>query len=474
MDNKKIYLLKNFMLFFLASFLPKTISFFLVPLYTNCLSTTEYGTADLLINTVSLCVPILTLVVQDAVMKFALDNQHDKRNVFTVGVRVTFGGFVILCAGCSTLKMFGILKLDKFYIVFLILNYLLAAFTEMISYFCRGINKIVILTFSSVAQTITTIVANLIFLLVLKWGLEGYLISILLGYLINILIVFWGADLYKYINFKYYDLKLEKQMLLFSAPLVASSLSWWINNASDKYILTYLCGISVVGIYSVAYKIPTILSVLGTVISKAFTVSAIKEIDINDTDGFLGKSYSLISYVMVIGWAVLIVINPFLSRILFAKDFYAAWKYVPPLLVAFLMSAISGTCQSMLTAINKTGIISITAVLGAISNVIFNIVLIPLFEGYGAAIATMISFFICWIGRYYFLKKNITLKNSIIKEIVSYILVSIEMTLAYWKNRYICIEIIIFFMIILLYYKDEKYFIKSTLTKVKNVVRKTI
>ena len=85
------------MLFFLASFLPKTISFFLVPLYTNCLSTTEYGTADLLINTVSLCVPILTLVVQDAVMKFALDNQHDKRNVFTVGVRVTFGGFVILC-----------------------------------------------------------------------------------------------------------------------------------------------------------------------------------------------------------------------------------------------------------------------------------------------------------------------------------------------------------------------------------------
>ena len=191
-------------------------------------------------------------------------------------------------------------------------------------------------------------------------------------------------------------------MLLFSAPLVASSLSWWINNASDKYILTYLCGISVVGIYSVAYKIPTILSVLGTVISKAFTVSAIKEIDINDTDGFLGKSYSLISYVMVIGCAVLIVINPFLSRILFAKDFYAAWKYVPPLLVAFLMSAISGTCQSMLTAINKTGIISITAVLGAISNVIFNIVLIPLFEGYGAAIATMISFFICWIGRYYF------------------------------------------------------------------------
>ena len=41
MKEKNIYLLKNLILFFLASFLPKTISFFLVPLYTNCLSTTE-------------------------------------------------------------------------------------------------------------------------------------------------------------------------------------------------------------------------------------------------------------------------------------------------------------------------------------------------------------------------------------------------------------------------------------------------
>ena len=161
MKEKNIYLLKNLILFFLASFLPKTISFFLVPLYTNCLSTTEYGTADLLINTVSLCVPILTLVVQDAVMKFTLDNQHDKKIVFTVGIKITCIGFLILSIGCTLLKTIGILKLDYFYILFLVSNYLVSALVEMISYFCRGINQIVILTVSSVAQTMTTIVSNL-------------------------------------------------------------------------------------------------------------------------------------------------------------------------------------------------------------------------------------------------------------------------------------------------------------------------
>ena len=472
MKEKNIYLLKNLILFFLASFLPKTISFFLVPLYTNCLSTTEYGTADLLINTVSLCVPILTLVVQDAVMKYTLDNQHDKKIVFTVGIKITCIGFLILSIGCTLLKTIGILKLDYFYILFLVSNYLVSALVEMISYFCRGINQIVILTVSSVAQTMTTIVSNLLFLLVLKSGLKGYLFSILLGYCVNILIVFFGAGLHKYIDFRHRDKKLEKEMFMFSAPLIASSLSWWINNASDKYILTYMCGLSVVGIYSVAYKIPTILSVLGTVISKAFTISAIKEIDTDDTDGFLGKSYSLISYVMTVGCAVLILLNPFLSKLLFAKDFYIAWKFVPPLLIAFLMSAISGTCQSILTAINKTTIISFTAILGAFVNVILNIILIPLYEGYGAAVATMFSFFVCWVGRYLELKRYVKFKNKISKEIIAYSLVSIEMILAYEENKYIWMESLIVVLIIVLYHKEEIYFIKNIFTKKKYVMEK--
>lgn len=342
----------------------------------------------------------------------------------------------------------------------------------MISYFCRGINQIVILTVSSVAQTMTTIVSNLLFLLVLKSGLKGYLFSILLGYCVNILIVFFGAGLHKYIDFRHRDKKLEKEMFMFSAPLIASSLSWWINNASDKYILTYMCGLSVVGIYSVAYKIPTILSVLGTVISKAFTISAIKEIDTDDTDGFLGKSYSLISYVMTVGCAVLILLNPFLSKLLFAKDFYIAWKFVPPLLIEFLMSAISGTCQSILTAINKTTIISFTAILGAFVNVILNIILIPLYEGYGAAVATMFSFFVCWIGRYLELKKYVKFKNKISKEIIAYSLVSIEMILAYEENKYIWMESLIVVLIIVLYHKEEIYFIKNIFTKKKYVMEK--
>lgn len=55
---------------------------------------------------------------------------------------------------------------------------------------------------------------------------------------------------------------LEKKVLNYSKPLIANSVSWWINNVSDRYIVTYFCGFAINGIYSIAYKIPTFLNLI--------------------------------------------------------------------------------------------------------------------------------------------------------------------------------------------------------------------
>ena len=60
------YLLKNIGLLTLSSFTTKLLSFFLVPLYTNVLSTTEYGTYDMFNTTIGVLLPILTLNIQES------------------------------------------------------------------------------------------------------------------------------------------------------------------------------------------------------------------------------------------------------------------------------------------------------------------------------------------------------------------------------------------------------------------------
>ena len=105
--EKSKKLIQNVFLFFLASFIPKTISFFMVPLYTECLSTLEYGTIDLITTTVQLLLPILTLQVQDAILRFSVAGQDDPRKVFSIGLRIVSAGFVFLASATFLLTMLG-------------------------------------------------------------------------------------------------------------------------------------------------------------------------------------------------------------------------------------------------------------------------------------------------------------------------------------------------------------------------------
>lgn len=454
MKKKYAELLKNTGLFFIASFLPNVLAFFMVPLYTRCLSTADYGIVDLLFNAIQLLLPILTLQIQDAVMRFAMDEAYDRKVVFTVGFRICICGFLILCAGCLLLQSFGIMQLKAEYLSFLLVNFLTVSLYNMISFFCRGIDKVKVLTVASVLNMVIFIGCNLIFLLKFRWGLNGYLIANSIGTLICVLYIFRRAKLHKYILWHFKEKEIAREMAMFSIPLIFSTISWWLNNASDRFVLNFFCGTSVVGIYTVAYKIPTILKVLGDVISTAFSISAIKEFDAKDTDGFMGKSYSMISFLVTAACSVLILLNIFLAKILFGGEFFEAWHYVPILLLSVLMNQLSFSCKNILVAAKETKIISQTAVAGAVINTTANFLLIPYMEIYGAALATAIGFFCFWGLRYYRLTKLIELKNNFKKECTSYLLLVAQSVVAYWGNRFWYVQVLLLLAILLLYGKE--------------------
>ena len=98
--NRYRYLLKNIGLLTLSSFATKLLSFFLVPLYTNILSTTEYGTYDLFNTTIGILLPILTLNIQEAVMRFSIDSKYDRKSIVTVAARYLFFRISLLSLDC--------------------------------------------------------------------------------------------------------------------------------------------------------------------------------------------------------------------------------------------------------------------------------------------------------------------------------------------------------------------------------------
>ena len=106
-------LIKDIFLFAISTFIPKAISFFLVPLYTNCLSTIEYGVADLISTTTSLIIPILTLDVNDGVMRFTIESKKDSRPL-----KIAIDWIIK-----SIILIFILLFINDFYFIFLSYKY---------------------------------------------------------------------------------------------------------------------------------------------------------------------------------------------------------------------------------------------------------------------------------------------------------------------------------------------------------------
>ena len=82
--------------FAISNFSVKVITFLVLPLYTYYLTTDEYAVVDLVNSTAQLLLPFLSLCTTDAVLRFGISSEYDKREVFSSGCTVVLVGTLIL------------------------------------------------------------------------------------------------------------------------------------------------------------------------------------------------------------------------------------------------------------------------------------------------------------------------------------------------------------------------------------------
>lgn len=436
-------LLKDVFLFAASTFVPKAISFFLVPLYTSCLTTAEYGTVDLLSTTVSLLIPILTFDICDGVMRFTIENKSDARPLVIAVSYVFRSAFaVIVVLGLNFI--FDFFTIDYYLTFFFILNYISVAFYGVLIAYIRAIEKVTLLAIISVTTSAVTIISNIILLLIFRIGILGYLISGVIGYVVVDIIMFVKIKGYRLLqNEKKLDRQLQCEMLNYSIPLVVANISWWINSSSDRYIVTALCGVKENGVYSIAYKIPTILQMLQSVFSQAWLLSVFREYKQENGAQYVSEVYEMYYSSMSIACACLILMDVPMARFLYAYDFFEAWRYVPFLLISVVFMSCGGFYESLLTLHKKSKLVAITTAFGALCNITLNILLIKTVGVMGAAIATVCGYLVTWITRIGPTMKEYPFKVKWAKQILLCALLIIQAaTLVIYQNYYVCVSIV--------------------------------
>ena len=458
-SNGTKYLIKNIGFLTISQFGTKILSFFLVPLYTSILSTEDYGTYDLVYSTVSILIPLLTINIFDAVLRFSIDEVSDRDKIFSIAIKYFFAGNAIIFVSLTINHFFTVFKSIDDYAFYFFMMFFVQSLLGIFTAFARGLDRVLDLSVSGVICSIVIITSNILFLCVLKIGLRGYFLANIIGPFLQIVFLFFKIKAWKYINFVSSSTDFEKKMIAYSAPMIANTIAWWVNSVSDRYVVVLFCGLGVMGVYSVASKIPSILNIFQTIFNQAWTLSAVKDFDPNDENGFFTRMYNSYNVLMIILCSILIMMSKLLAVILYKGDFYSAWKYVPFLLISIVFGALSGYIGGIFTAVKNTKIFAKSTVIGAITNLILNIILVPVIGALGAAIATAISYWIVFFMRCKYMKQYINLKINYVRDYISYgllILQSLALLLLKDEFQLYLIESILFLILIILYYKELK------------------
>lgn len=391
-------LAKNTGIFALANFSSKILIFLLVPIYTRVLTTTEYGFYDLVYTTIQLFVPILTLNISEAVMRFLMKDGVSKKSVFSIAVLDIFIGSIAFALLLLVNNLFSLSDLISQYSIYIFVIFVFYTLNNFLIQFSKGIDKNGVTAISGVISTAVMLAMNVILLVVFDWGLLGFFIANVCGYVIPCIYIVSRLRLWELFEIKI-DKKLQWEMVYYALPLVLNILSWWVNNTSDRYIVTAIVGIQASAIISVAYKIPQILSTISAIFIQSWQISAIKiQEDKSDTTFVSNMLLYYNALLLIIASGIILFVKP-ISNILFGISFYSAWELVPFLIISSLFNAISGCIGAIMGAKMDTHNIAKSALVGMIANIILNIVLTFLMGPQGITISTLIASFLIFYMR---------------------------------------------------------------------------
>ena len=180
-DRSKSYkkLILNTLTFAIGSFGSKILVLILVPLYTAVLSPAEYGTVDLIAQTANILIPIFTLTISEAALRFGLDakDRERRKRIYTVCLRVLSIGLVLMAAIFPLLSRLDYLSGQTLTLYVYVWT---SSLRQLNMTFVRALEKVKLFALDGVICTLTMLLLNILFLLGFKWGMTGYLLAIIL------------------------------------------------------------------------------------------------------------------------------------------------------------------------------------------------------------------------------------------------------------------------------------------------------
>lgn len=297
-------------------------------------------------------------------------------------------------------------------------------------------------------------------------------------------LVIYRTKLIKYLNFREFKkVTVRKELLSLSWPLFLAGSSILVMGYADKILLGIFINPTEVGIYSAALTLATMVLFIYTSFSYNFMPLAAENFAIKEFDKIKNLFSSTTKWIFLITLPVILYIVFFskdVINLVYGQSYLSGSIVFLILSIGYAMNGFTGLTGEILIAIKKPRLNLVSEIIGAISNLILNIILIPKIGILGAAIGTSTSILLKNISSLTFVYKEVHFHpyNSVFLKIfliASLSMVSVTFIVSYlnsFLNFLIVIPFyfIIYFLILLFtncFDETDKFIIKNSLKKVR-------
>lgn len=391
--SRSAELFKTTALLMVGKLFTQLVAFILVPVYTFHLAAEDYGTIDLLLTYIALIAPLVSIQLELAAFRFAIDARDDPQKmnaVLTTAFSVAIPVIALTVVAAMILSTFIAMP----HITLIVTNILLAVVVSILLQFARGAGYTKHFTIASIVIGLVNALLSYILIVTLQTSAIGLMIALSVANFVGVFYIAWLIlrKSGKAIMRSRPDASLRVDMLRYSIPLIPNSIAWWVLNVSDRTIIAIFIGAAANGIYAVASRFAFVPGVVFGILNTAWSESASIYINAPDRDHFFSKisdinlriyAFVTVMYMLLIGIFYDHIIGP---------GYTESRLLIPILAIGAIFQATLGNYSAVYIAKKRTKDIARSSIIAALINIIINLALINLIGVYAAAISTVVAF----------------------------------------------------------------------------------
>ena len=470
-------LFKSSMIYGIGSAFMRSMTFLLLPFYTNELE--NYGEFVLVMTTIAFLRICYSHGMGDSFLKTYSQSDSQQKITSTYLIYILF--IIIVVSSLFAIfnvtihineqsSLLGLLKNKLIFIIFIVLfdtlNYRIIDILRIknyAAYYMVGQIIGVITTFSLTLYLINTFYANPL-ISFLNDEVECALFAVLCGGIATFSI--FSPILFQNLKINEFSKPHLKTMMSLSVRFFPAALFFMFMELLDRYLLKLLLNVpnanDLIGTYSVGCKLASVPMLLIGAFNLGWQPFYLNNGNTKESIAQYQKVGNMFIIIMLsVSW-MMSIIMPFIAKMnvpflsdypIIGSKFILGVEIIPFILMSHVFYALYIINMPSIYLCNKQNWSAILRIFGALVNVILNVILIPIYGIYGAAIATAASYGLMFLLLYY---KNRTWMpiNLSWGTIIPLILIIATSILTKSSSIGIFVMIFTFFYIVIVLYKN--------------------